>query len=68
MSDSYVAALLVERVGYVAAGKLDRVAAVDAELARFGVSAAVGVVEDAEARSSGVETAARSRGGRKSRA
>ena len=31
----YVAALKVEREGYVRAGKSDRVAAVDAELERF---------------------------------
>jgi hypothetical protein len=38
VSDTYVQALLAERVGYLATGKKDRVAAVDAELARFGVA------------------------------
>lgn len=33
-----VDALLRERAGYVAAGKTNRVAQVDAELARFGVA------------------------------
>lgn len=34
----YVEALLLEREGYVARGRMDRVAQVDAELARFGVA------------------------------
>lgn len=40
-----VDALLREREGYVRAGKKDRVAQVDAELAKFGV--AVGDIEEA---------------------
>lgn len=36
--DGYVAALLDERRGFVMRGKKDRVAQVDAELARFGVA------------------------------
>ena len=36
MSDAYIAALLRERAGYLAAGLDDRVAEVDAELARVG--------------------------------
>lgn len=47
VSDSYVAALLVERDGYVLRGLSGRVAEVDAELARFGVRA--GVVGSREA-------------------
>jgi len=38
MSDSRVEALLNERAGYVATGRKDRVAQVDAELAAFGVA------------------------------
>lgn len=38
MSDGYVAALLVERAEYVARNLPDRVAQVDAELARMGAS------------------------------
>ena len=34
---SSVEALLIEREGYVRRGRMDRVAQVDAELARFGV-------------------------------
>ena len=37
MSESYVAALLAEREGMVRAGKVARVAAIDAELARFNI-------------------------------
>lgn len=37
---AYISALIRERVGYAAAGKQDRVAAVDAELARMGHRAA----------------------------
>lgn len=39
MTETTVQALLNERAGYVVQGKTDRVAAVDAELAHFGVSA-----------------------------
>lgn len=38
MTDSYVAALLVERDAYLARGRRDRAAQVDAELSRFGVA------------------------------
>jgi hypothetical protein len=37
---AYITALIRERAGYVAAGKKDRVAAVDAELSRVGHKAA----------------------------
>ena len=36
MSDPYITALLHERAGYLAAGKKDRAAEVDKELARVG--------------------------------
>lgn len=39
MTDPYVAALLHERAGYKKAGLKDRLKAVDAELARLGVTA-----------------------------
>jgi hypothetical protein len=38
MSDAHVEALLNERAGYVATGRRDRVAQVDAQLAAFGVA------------------------------
>ena len=38
MTGGYVDALLRERDGYVARGRMDRVAQVDAELARHGVA------------------------------
>ena len=38
MSDAHVEALLNERAGYVATGRPDRVAQVDAQLAAFGVA------------------------------
>lgn len=38
MSDAMIAALKAEREGYVLRGKTDRVAAVDAELKRLGVT------------------------------
>ena len=38
MTDGYVAALLHEREGLVAAKKWDRVRQVDVELARFGIA------------------------------
>jgi hypothetical protein len=44
-----VEALLVERDGYVRRGRMDRVAQVDAQLARFGVAVDV-PVEDRPAR------------------
>lgn len=45
----HVAALLVEREGYVRRGLADRVAQVDAELARFGVAVAADHLPDEEA-------------------
>ena len=47
MSDAYVAALAVERAHLLAAGKADRVKAVDDELARLGVGPKTPVVEAA---------------------
>lgn len=40
MSEQMIAALLVEREGYVRFGKKDRVAAVDEELAKLGYETA----------------------------
>lgn len=52
MSDSIVQALLEERAGYLAKGRRDRAAQVDAQLATFGVA-----VEAAVPARSDVETA-----------
>jgi len=41
MGDGYIVALRVEREGCALAGRSDRVAAIDAELARCGVAAVV---------------------------
>lgn len=57
---SYVNALLTEREGYVQRGRKDRVAQVDAELARMGV-----VVDTAEDQRVGVEEAVPRRSNRR---
>lgn len=38
MADTYAEALIIERAGYVARGRHDRVAQVDAELANLGLA------------------------------
>lgn len=55
MADTYAEALLIEREGYLARNRTDRVAQVDAELARLGV--AVGGAPEAAVEAPEVETA-----------
>lgn len=43
MADTYAEALLIEREGYLARGRADRVAQVDAELANLGLAVEPGI-------------------------
>lgn len=57
MSQEYVDALLIERAGYVRAGKTDRVAQVDAQLKVYGYEPPRAAADEQPATSRGRRTA-----------